>query len=252
MIQIQPVFNDKENWLAYAKKRTLKYEILEFSSAYLNQDIASEQFEWYAGTGLAASVHGVFMDNCPLSPDGVIREASIRRCRESCRQALRVGAKNVVFHSTALPFVRGGLEVLWGLDAAEFYEPLAEEYDLNIFIENFNDVDYVPLLNMMKHVNGDRVKVCLDIGHANYSRHPIAEWFEALGDHIGYLHVSDNDGRWDDHKVLGTGTVDFSAADAFYRKKGGNIPLTIEVHSLDELDASIRFLEKNRLFGFGE
>ncbi len=250
MIQIQPRYSEKEKWQEFAKERTLRFEILEFSSYYLNSVMDEEQYKWYRETGLVDSIHGVFMDACPLSPDNEIREISRKRCRKSCRQAQKVGAKNVVFHSTALPFVRGGHDMLWGRDAAEYYCMLAEEHDLNLFIENFNDVNPEPFLRMMENVTGDRVKVCLDIGHANYSRVPIAEWFSALGDSIGYMHISDNLGSWDDHMVLGKGTVDFSAADEFYRKKGGKIPLTIEVHTLGELEESIAFLEREKLFGF--
>ena len=251
MIQVQPRFSEKEEWLDYAKKRTLRFEILEFSSVYLNELGGDEkQFEWYRNSGLVDSIHGFFMDCYPLSPDNEIREVSRARCLKSCHQAKMTGAKNVVFHSTALPFVRGGLETLWGRDAAEYYEHLAEEQDLNIFIENFNDVDPVPLVRMMENVKGERLKVCLDVGHANYSKCGINEWISALGDHIGYLHISDNKGLWDDHMILGEGSVDLFAADEYYRKKNGNIPVTIEVHTLRELDASIAFLQREGLFGF--
>ena len=250
MIQIQPKYSEKEQWLEYANKRTLRYEILEFSSAYLNTMISEEQYDWYASSHIADSVHGSFIDNYPVSVDDEIRRLSRDHCMESIRQAKRIGARNVVFHSTALPFVRGGLEELWARDAVEYYEPLAEENDINIFIENFSDVDYDPLRRMMDHVRGDRLKVCLDIGHANYTRHSIAQWFEALGDTIGYIHISDNDGMWDDHMVLGEGCVEFATADRFYRAKDCNIPLTIEVKTLDELDRSVKYLEKEHLFGF--
>ncbi|MCR5304736.1 MAG: sugar phosphate isomerase/epimerase [Lachnospiraceae bacterium] len=250
MIQVQPRFVEKEKWFDYAVKRTLRFEILEFSSVYLNQFVGDEQYNWYRNTGLVDSIHGVFMDNYPVSPDNDIRNISRKRCRKSCRQAQMVGARNVVFHSTALPFVRGGLEELWGRDAAEYYEGLAEEFDLNIYIENFSDVDFVPLQRMMSNVSGDRVKVCLDIGHANYTRYTVAQWFEASGDSVGYIHISDNKGLWDDHMILGQGNVEFNTADEYYRSKGGEIPLTIEVHTLEELDASISYLEEQHLFGF--
>ncbi len=250
MIQVQPKFSEKEKWFEYAKRRTLRYEILEFSSAYLNEMITDEQYDWYKNTGITDSIHGVFIDNYPLSIDDEIRAISRKHCEKSCEQAKKVGAKNIVFHSTALPFVRGGLEEVWGRDAAEYYSILAEQYDINIFIENFSDVDFDPLSRMMRHVDSDKVKVCLDIGHANYTRHSIDEWFEALGDNIGYIHISDNTGSWDDHMVLGEGNVDFRTADRFYRSKNGEIPLTIEVHTIEELDSSVKYLEKEHLFGF--
>ncbi|MCR5107679.1 MAG: sugar phosphate isomerase/epimerase [Lachnospiraceae bacterium] len=250
MIQIQPKYTEKEKWLDYAKKRTLRYEIIEFSFAYLNSEIDNEQYEWYRNSGLSDSVHGVFIDNYPLSFNDDIRKLSREHCEKSCRQAKMIGAENIVFHSTALPFVRAGQERLWGRDAAEYYSFLAEKYDLNVYIENFNDIDYDPLLFMMQNVQSEKVRICLDIGHANYTRYSVGKWFEKLADHIGYIHISDNNGMFDDHKILGTGNVDFLSADDFYAKKNGNIPLTIEVSSLNGLDESILFLEKNHLFGF--
>ncbi len=243
MFQIQPRFSEKEKWQEIAEKYGLRYEILEFSSAYLNGDVTGEMINWYKGSGIADSLHGVFMDNYPVSPDHAIRKVSREKCEESCRQALDVGAENVVFHSTALTFVRKGYEASWGKDAAEYYEELADRFKLNIFVENFADVDMTPFVELMKNVKGDRVKLCLDVGHVNYTRKPLKDWIESLGDKVGYLHLSDNTGSWDDHDILGLGNVDFKLVKAYLEKRGSDMPITIEVPTIEAVVRSVEYLK---------
>ncbi|MCR5626806.1 MAG: sugar phosphate isomerase/epimerase [Lachnospiraceae bacterium] len=251
MIQIQPRYSQKEEWFRLAKERTLRFEILEFSSAFLNNDIKDDVYNWYRDTTLCDSIHGVFMDNYPVSPDEDIKTLSRKKCEHSVFQADMVGADNIVFHSTALTFCRDGkLENYWGKDAAEYYSELAEKSDKNIFIENFADVDYVPLKIMMENVKTEKVKICFDIGHANFSRHSLKEWFDEIGEYIGYMHISDNHGLWDDHLNLGEGNVDFALASDFVKSLGRDIPITMEVPTIESVENSLAFLEKNHYFGY--
>ena len=244
MLQIQPVYSNRNEWMDLAIEKTLRFEVLEFSSIYLNIPIQRKIIEWYKKSGLVDSIHGAFMDTYPLSPDYKVMEISRKRCETSCEQAQKLGAKNVIFHSTALPFVRGGLEKLWANDASEYYQMLAAKYNLNIFIENFNDVDYVPLKLMMEKVTDERVGICLDVAHANYSRKPVREWFDVLGDYIGYLHLSDNEGDWDNHIPLGSGTTDIESAYEWLKRSNRNIPVTIEMKTVETVRQSYDYLEK--------
>ncbi len=250
MLQIQPRYLQKEDWHELAVKETLRYEILEFSSYYLNKTIPEEVVEWYRETGLTDSIHGAFMDSFPISPDMRIRELSRVACENSCKLAKETGAKNVVFHSTALPFLRGPIMLGWCKEAAEYYQMLADKYDLNILMENFSDIDYEPLARMMEYVTDPRVKICLDAGHTNYSCASVAEWLEVLDEHIGYIHLSDNFGRWDDHCVLGKGSVDFASVHSWWSKQTKEIPITLEVPTIDGVNESLDYLKEHHYFGF--
>ena len=173
-------------------------------------------------------------------------------CRESCRAAIAVGAKNVVFHSSCFPFLRGPYLEGWAALSAEFYEELAREFDLKIYIENSPDIDPVPLKALMEIIRDSRIGVCLDLGHANYSHTELSGWFDALGDHIGYLHLSDNNGEYDDHLALGDGCVDWAEADRLWRSLGKATPMTLEVGGLDNVLRSLSFLRANGLFGLSQ
>lgn len=250
MIQIQPQYAHREGWMKLIEDETLRYEVLEFSSIHLNSDVPQEIVSWYKKSGIADSVHGAFIDVYPMSINFDVNEISRKKCENSCTQAKMIGAKNVVFHSTALPFCRQGLEKLWAQDAADYYQFLAEKFNLNILVENFNDVDFVPLKLMMGYVSDERVKICLDVAHANFSRVPVKKWFEEIGDYIGYLHLSDNNGEWDDHIVLGSGTTDLEVAHRWWYKNGKDIPITIEMKNPEDTRESIKYLKQRGLFGY--
>lgn len=252
LLQIQPVHTSRDLWSRFAEDEGLSYEVLELSVApALNESGLFEQTrEWYRASGRAGSLHGNFIDVNPASGDIRYRELSRARCRDSCETALYVGAENVVFHCSCFPFLRGGYLEWWAALCAEFYEELVEQYDLNIFIENSPDIDPGPIKALMEVISNKRIGVCLDLGHVNYSHTPLAGWFDKLGDRIGYIHLSDNMGTYDDHMTLGTGTVDWAEADRLWRSLGKRTPFTLEVGNLESVKTSVDFLRSGGYFGF--
>lgn len=208
-------------------------------------DIAQQ----YRQTGMAVSVHGAFIDVNPASGDPGFRELSRRRCRESCEIALSLGADNVVFHSSAFPFLRGAYLEYWAESCASFYEALVEQYPVSIYIENAQDLDPTPLKSLMERICSDRIGVCLDIGHIHYSRSPVTQWFDQLGPWIRYLHLSDNMGQFDDHLPLGKGTICWEQVNNLWLCLGRDIPITLETGNTESTRESIGFLRKHHYFG---
>lgn len=246
MIQIQPVFKNKSVFEALAQSRGLFFEVLELSMF----NATDKMYDWYKNCGMSKSIHGAFMDVNPGSGDPLIRELSERRYEESCQTALKCGAENVVFHSTCFPFLRGAYLESWTDKCVAFYTKLAEKYsNLNIFIENSPDVDPVPMNEIMKRIDAPNVKVCLDIGHINYSDTSVEKWFDVLGDKTEYLHLSDNMGKFDDHLPLGSGTVDWEKVSRLASFLPETTPVTLEIGSIESIESSLDFLKSNSLFG---
>lgn len=251
MIRIQPQCAEREKWERLAQREALAYEALEFSMPPM-LDCTGDAFEecrnWYRNSGRTRALHGAFIDVNPASGDPAFRELSRRRCRESCALAAALGAEQVVFHSSAFPFLRGGYLENWADLCAAFYMELAEEYrGLTLCIENSQDLDPEPLEALMKRT-GDGVRVCLDIGHAHYSGTPLEAWFDVLGPSIACLHLSDNMGRFDDHLPIGDGGIDWAMADRLYQGLGKELPMTLEVGGLQGVDKSLAFLRRNGYF----
>lgn len=161
-----------------------------------------------------------------------------------------IGAENVVFHSSCFPFLRGIYLGVWAKRCADFYQELASEYDLNIFIENSPDIDAGPIAELMSRISDRRVGVCLDIGHANYSQISIKQWFEEVGEWIGYLHLSDNHGTYDDHVPLGEGNIDWEEVNELWKGLDRDVFITLEVNGLVSTARAVRLLKDKRLFGY--
>lgn len=250
-IQLQPQGASAEAWITLAREEDFCFEIMDIFSfpAVGNPEMTARLTDLYGKSGMARSVHGAFIDVNPASGDPAFRKISRQRCRESCETALLLGARNVVLHSSAFPFLRGPYLEGWAAHCAVFYEELIEKYPVTLYIENAQDVDPTPLRLLMDTVASDRIGVCLDVGHANYSRVPVEQWFEILGDRIGYLHLSDNLGQFDDHLPLGQGNIDWQQVHHCWEKLKKPVTVTLETGSLESTGQSIGFLRKHGYFG---
>lgn len=250
-IQLQPQSAALEQWAMLARQEGAVFEVMDpFSLVGLgNFGKYRETAERFRKTGLAASLHGAFIDVNPASGDPDFRELSQQRCRESCEIALALGVSNVVFHSSAFPFLRGAYLENWTAVCAAFYEELTSQYPVRVYIENAQDLDPLPLRKLMEKVQSDRIGVCLDVGHAQYSRAPVSQWFAQLGEWIGYLHLSDNMGSFDDHLPLGQGKIDWMLVNRCWESLGKDIPITLETGNLESTKESLAFLRKHQYFG---
>ena len=251
VLQVQPHSADFSEWMSLAREEDLKFEVLEMALApALNESGRFRLLKMqYGASGLVHSVHGAFIDVNPASGDAEIRAISRKRCAESCALAKEIGAKNVVFHSSCLSFVRGTYMDRWAGECAEFYEELAETYDLMMMIENSQDIDPVPIRQLMNRISDHRIGVCLDLGHANYSGTPVSAWLDSLGERIRYMHLSDNRGHYDDHLPLGRGTVDWGEVHRFWKQSGQTMPMTFEVGGMDGVRESLSYIRKYGYFG---
>lgn len=250
-IQLQPQCADLDQWVTLAREECASFEVMDpfFLSGIGNFGKYLGTAQQYRHTGMVTSVHGAFIDVNPASGDPDFRELSRQRCRESCEIALALGAENVVFHSSAFPFLRGSYLENWAERCASIYEELVARYPVRIYIENAQDLDPTPLRCLMEQIHLDRIGVCLDIGHINYSRTPVRQWFEQLGQWIQYLHLSDNMGGFDDHLPLGKGNIDWGQVNQLWEALGKDIPVTLETGNLESTQESIYFLRKHHYFG---
>lgn len=250
-IQLQPQAAELDRWVKFAQEEGAVFEVMDpfFLSGIGHFEKHEKIAQQYRKTGMAASVHGAFIDVNPASGDPELRALSRQRCRESCEIALALGAGNVVFHSSAFPFLRGAYLENWAASCAAFYEELVEAYPVRIFIENAQDLDPTPLRSLMERTSSERIRVCLDIGHTHYSRSPACRWFDQLGEWIGYLHLSDNMGEFDDHLPLGKGSIDWEHINLLWGSLGRDIPITLESGNLESTKETVQFLRKHHYFG---
>lgn len=184
-----------------------------------------------------------FVHTADLSP--AIRQASVDEMIHSLDAAAIVGAKKAVLH----PSIIFGLAPLV-LDTALTYsaESLdtifrhAGTLDITICFENlypqchaFFDPD--EFKRVFKAYPG--MMMCLDAAHANIddpAGKRIFDFLEKFTDRIGHIHLSDNQGKFDEHLAIGQGNINFKRFMAKLVRTGFNDTITLEVFSQNPAD----------------
>ena len=84
---------------------------------------------------------------------------------------------------------------------------------LTVCLENVMEPDASMLLDIVRQVNDARLRICLDLGHANTSasRETPADWLKACAPYLSHVHLHNNDGIHDLHAPLFEGAMDIAA-----------------------------------------
>lgn len=78
--------------------------------------------------------------------------------------------------------------------------------------------------------------ICLDVGHAHIVG-DVMEAVETCSGHIVTTHLHDNDGRRDDHRMPGQGTIDWDGAMMAFQKVGYDGAFVFELAPADDWNA---------------
>ncbi|MEA4832684.1 MAG: sugar phosphate isomerase/epimerase family protein [Oscillospiraceae bacterium] len=85
----------------------------------------------------------------------------------------------------------------------------AEDNNINLAFENLRRPEYVRYI--LDNVKSDRVKFCFDIGHW-HCRTPDEDLLKEFGGKLIALHLHDNDGTDDQHRLPYDGTIEWNEA----------------------------------------
>lgn len=247
MILFQPNSNNFDKMMSVARDNGFGFELMEFSFPYILDD--KDTVDRLVGTYAAAPVvalHGVFIDINYSGGDPEVFKVSKKRIEQCAFLACKLNVKKIVLHSCFFPILTPDdpLYGVWAEESAVLLIEIAEKYDIQFCIENVLDISPDIILTMVEQANHPRVKVCFDIGHANLSKTPIPVWIEKLAPHITHVHLSDNNGIYDEHLALGDGNIDFLEADRLFCKYNVKADYTIEVKPFKNVEKSIEFLNR--------
>lgn len=155
-------------------------------------------------------VHGPFTEIYPQGIDRSIVQAGKKRLEQAFEVCMRLGLKRMVVHSGFLPIMYFDT---WHIErSVDFWSEYMRNKpaDFNIFIENVFDPDPAPLVEIVEKIDDPRVKLCLDVGHANAVTldKSVYCWIKSMGRHIGHFHLHNNDGTCDSHDPIDKGSLD--------------------------------------------
>ena len=187
------------------------------------------------------------------------------RTMEACHI---LGCRNLVFHPVLYLFrVRGeGMKERlheWNVQWFRALLPLAEKFDLVIELENMFDYRHVQLpgdpafpytsaedmLALCDWLNSDRVRICLDTGHANIAGQDVPAMIRRYGNRLAVLHLNDNFGKIepvfeDLHLFPGYGLLDWEAIFSALHEIRYDGTVNMEpVAQLDRMPPELRVLQ---------
>lgn len=237
MIQVQPQRVHIKEYLELG----LQFEIMDFAFPVFNE---AEINRAYEGISIP-SMHGAFIDINFASNDPDIQKVSQHRVILSIQKGIALGVKNVVLHTCFYPVLNDAvLYELWCDKAAEFLNRIANEYDINIFIENTLDLSPDILYQLMQKVDNTRINICFDVGHAFLSKTCISDWLAALNPYIKYMHINDNFGIYDEHLAVGDGNIDWILLKNLIKKYNLDPIITLEVTGISKIKKSLQYWER--------
>lgn len=223
-----------ENAMRLAGKYDLGIELDQFCTAmYMDMpDFPAWNADVSRFLPRARVFHGPFNEICPCAIDPKVRAISMERYNQAFDLMQHYGLKKLILHGGYVPMV---YYPEWYIEQSilfwkEFLENKPEDFTL--CLENVMEPEPSMLVQIVTGVDDERCRLCLDTGHANIRRVstvPITEWAREFSPYLSHVHLHNNDGEWDWHKNLGTGTI----------------PMEEVLDILDELAPSASFTFEN-------
>ena len=159
-------------------------------------------------------MHAPFNELLPHAIDkkvARVAEERLSRAWEICQKA---GCEKMVVHVNHINVLY--FPTWTASRQIEFWKRFlaAHAGDTVICLENVMEEDPGVILDIIEGVDDERLRMCLDVGHANLTGLPVMEWLRTCAKHISHFHLHNNNGpakgcagAGDTHKALGDGTI---------------------------------------------
>ena len=250
---------DLEGFIEFASKKGFDFVQLSYEAPLkwvgdISQDRRKQIQSLAKRLGLQVCVHSVVNGVNVAWTNSRLRKESLNQIKEAIEFTHDVEAELLTIHP--------GWKDLFGYRypdeayalAIEGHQELADTafaYGVTIGIENMPPLWLSFCTNpeetkaMIQDVNRENLRLTLDVGHANMlGTNAIEEFVTSLHDKILLIHIHDNDGKRDQHQVIGEGTIDFHQLISLLVHAGVDAPLCIESSSLNDLVKSKENLEQ--------
>ena len=189
----------------------------------------------------------LFMDLNLAAPDPDERALMVARCEEHLRLSGRLGVRNAVLHSGWLKKGEPGpaevIETAMEASVAQLV-PACAETGVRLAVENTMGPHFgtaiADLVRLADSADPRHIGICYDSSHGNASGFDAREAVTECGEHLFCLHLSDNDGSGDQHRLPYEGTVDWPGLVTGLPEVGYCDPVNFELPSLSSRPLAVR------------
>jgi len=197
---------------------------------------------------LSTTLHAPFYDFNPGSPKRRLRKSSHKIADQSLQLAEKLGAKRIVFHPGLPSGSDTHVQQLWLKNSLEFwpeYLERAAKFNCILCIENIYEGAPELFIELLSTINSPHMGHVFDIGHWNiFSTRKLIDWLDITAPYLKHLHLHDNHGEHDEHLAVGQGYVPFSVLFTWLKGRKDLPTMTLENHSLPEVEISLKALEQ--------
>ena len=172
-----------------------------------------------------------------VSPLEYERLAGVELVQNRIDMAAQLEGKVVVMH---IPYESNNLPLRKSL---EQLEPFVRAKGVRIAIENTNNFDAIT--ELLSEYDANYLGLCYDSGHGNVSRNGL-ERLDMLKHRLISVHLHDNDGNSDQHRLPFSGNIDWRRFARIVSESAYNDPVSMEVSMRnEEIQSEEEFLKQS-------
>jgi len=188
--------------------------------------------------------HAPFNELCPAAIDPMIVEVAKKRYAQAYNLMHSYDISKMIVHSGFVPMI---YFEEWFVDkAVAFWQEFLVDKPkkLNIYLENVLESSPDMLIEIVAAINDERVKLCLDIGHAALIGPDLSliQWAERMLPYLGHVHLHNNHGKRDTHNALDDGIIDIAPIIRYISGAAPEVTFTLEIV---DAQTSIEWLNAN-------
>ncbi len=222
----------------------VNHEVYTYSDKELEDKVKALRSEIEDAGLLVFQVHGPWKYP-PADADAGVRDESFKKIKTAIRATKLLGAEYMVVHPLMPYGIDNDPDPEFTRDInLEYWKRAAEEGAKQGVIICLENVPYSKIsvatpeqvLGIVKAVNSPYFKVCLDTGHCSAIGGSPAEAVRLLGrEYLAVLHVHDNNGRQDEHKMPYSGATDWKDFSEALSEIGYEGSLSLETKPMHKL-----------------
>lgn len=231
-----------EKSLPYYDEFGFGVEIQKFLDIVDDTDDIIALYNKVLPVGIERYMHAPYWDLCLGSSNKRISDVTRLFFDYSYDVAGRLGCQGVTVHHGDVPHTTRPAK--WVERAVGFWQDFFDSNrgDVKVFMENHLERTPDMLIEIIDKCEEQRLAVNLDVGHAHaFSELSVVEWIVRLGSRIGYVHLHQNNGSYDEHLALTKGNMEMQEILHALEEHAPQAVWALE-HGWDDLDESIAFL----------
>jgi sugar phosphate isomerase/epimerase len=230
-----------ENVLSCLEERGLEYcEVInEYPYNSIDEDVVNS-------FNIKISVHSPLSDINIASYNKAMRRSSVSQIKNSIDIAAKIDPGIVVVHPGHIPILGKKFEdkiLKNSIESLGECSKYAYDNDVMLCIENMPDIEGLlgKDINQLDEIVKDLdAHITLDVGHAHNMKFSVKEMLRSP--RIKHIHLSDNDGTFDNHNAIGSASIDFKSLFCELERIGYDGILVVEVKDPPAVSESLKFI----------